>query len=202
MEIFERLETVCGGRWLGISFLSGAENIPAGVKVRQVSRFCEAVKVASRSKMAVKPAEFTCPGASYAFGGMVDLNEAMIEKMVTLKGYAPDRAAALVEETPHLSTMPEVIAFDCAPQPDIYFAALQPAQVMRLMQLYGVKLAKKFQPEISSVISACGNTAVRAYEEQDVALSFGCDDSRAFGGLSRDRLYVALPYSLANEMTQ
>ena len=50
-----------------------------------------------------------------------------------------------------------------------------------------------------SKCTACGNTAVRAYEKQDLAMSFECDDSLAFGSLSRDRFYVGLLYSLVQK---
>lgn len=196
------LEQLVGGRWHGISFVDDEKDMPDGVEVRQLPRFCEAVKLAVVHPMAIKPSEFTCPGARYAFGGMVDLKETMIDKMSESKGYSREEALRLFENTPHLPSMPEMIGFDCGEEPDILVAQLQPEQAMRLLRLYHVKLGGSFQTEISSVISACGNTVIRALEKQDMALSFGCEDSRAFGGLTRDRLYVGIPYSLAEKLVR
>ena len=119
--------------------------------------------------------------------------------MASTKGHSLEHALMLFENTPHFQTMPEMIGFDVADQPDVAVARLQPEQVMRLLQTYHLKLNKVFQTSISSVISACGNTAVKAFQQQDLAISFGCDDSRTFGGLSRDQLYVGLPYALAQK---
>ena len=202
MKTVRKLENEIGGRWHGISFFNDPENVPPNVQCRQVPRFCEAIKLAVVHKMVVKPGQFTCPGACYAFGGMVNLKETMIDKMVEQRGYSVDHAARLFEKTPHFQKMPEMIGFNCMDEPDIVISQLQPAQVMRLLQMYNVKLGRDFRTEISSIISACGNTAVRAYEKQDLAISFGCDDSRAFGGLSRDMLYVGLPYFLAEKFTR
>lgn len=202
VETERELERIVRGRWHGVSFINGVDEPPEGVEVRKVGRFCEAIQVAVVSKMIIRPSEFTCPGASYAFGGMVDVTETMMERMVGRKGYSPESAIHLIENTPHFREMPEMIGFNCMDQPDILISQLQPEQTMDLLQLYHIKLGRSFRTEIPSVICACGNTVVRAYQCQDLAISFGCDDSRAFGGLSRDRLYVGLPYSLATELVQ
>jgi uncharacterized protein (DUF169 family) len=202
VETARELERIVHGRWHGITFINGVNQIPEGVGVKQAGRFCEAIKVAIAHKMMVRPSEFTCPGASYAFGGMVDVSEMMTERMVELKGYSPKSATHLIENTPHFRQMPDMIGFNCMDQPDILISQLQPEQAMKLLQLYHIKLGRSFRTEIPSVICACGNTVVRAYQSQDLSISFGCDDSRAFGGLSRDRLYVGLPYSLARTLVQ
>ena len=200
METIQKLQATIGGHWHGVSFFNGEGNFPKDVEFRQTARFCEAVDLAVVHKMIVKPEEFTCPGARYAFGGMIDIKKTMIDKMINQKGYSPDYAVRLLEQTPHLQKMPETLGFNCVDEPDILISRLQPEQVMSLVQLYHIKLRRPFRTEISSIISACGNVAVRAYEHQDMALSFGCDDSRAFGGMSRDRLYVGMAYLLAKEL--
>lgn len=202
MENVRKLEIVIGGRWNGISFIENTEDIPKEVEFRQVARFCEALELSVVHKMIIKPSQFECPGARYAFGVMVDLKETMIEKVVKLKGYSPEYAVQLFENTPHFQKMPDMIGFNCMDEPDIVISQLQPEQVMRLLELYHIRLSRNYQTAISSIISACGNTAVRAYEKQDLAISFGCDDSRIFGGLSKDKLYVGLPYSLVLDLTK
>ena len=71
---------------------------------------------------------------------------------------------------------------------------------MRLIKIYQERLEKAFRTEISSVISACGNVVVKAIQTQDMAISFGCDDSRKFGRVYRDRLYAGIPYKQAESM--
>lgn len=202
METVRKLERLVGGCWHGISFLDDMEDIQQEVEVCQVPRFCEAIKFPVQHKMIIKTIQFTCPGACYSFGGMVDLKETMIDKMVETKGYSPDHALRLFEDIPHFQKMPEMIGFNCKNKPDVVISQLQPKQAMDLLQQYHIKLGKTFHTEISSVVSACGNTAVRALKKQDLAISFGCDESRTLGNLSRDRLYVGLPYALAEKLIQ
>ena len=200
MENARALQRLVGGRWHGVTIFSDGDSAPDDVEFRQTDRFCEAVELASIHKALVRPSEFTCPGARFAFGGVVDRKAELVDKMVAQKGYQADYADHLFESTPHLQNVPEVIGFNCTEEPDIYIAQLQPEQVMRLIQLYHIKLSKAPRMELSSIVSACGNSAVKAYLTNDLALSFGCDDSRAFGDLTRDRLYAGLPYSLAKEI--
>jgi uncharacterized protein (DUF169 family) len=202
VETIENLRKTTDGRWYGVSFFADAHDAPENVEVKPAARFCEALKMAAVEKMLIRPAALTCPGACYAFGGMVDLKETIIDKMATAKGHEPEHALSLFETTPHFQTMPEMIGFDVSDEPDVIVARLQPQQLMRLVQRYHVKLNRVFQTSISSVISACGNTVVRAFQQQDLAISFGCDDSRTFGGLTQDRLYVGLPYALAKKLTK
>lgn len=200
MEVARKLEIAIGSRWHGISFINDENDVWPDVKLKRVSRFCEAVRSAVTHKMVVRPGDFACPGAAYAFGGMVDLKETMIDKMIALKGYSKDAALQFYEKTPHLQVMPKMIAFDCKDEPDVLLSLLQPEQAMRLLQRYHIKLGRIFSSEMPSIISACGNTVVKAFLTNDMAISFGCDDSRTFGKLSRDRLYVGLPYSIATQI--
>jgi len=200
METIQKIQSAVGGRWHGVSFINGKGDFPKDVEFKQTDRFCEAIDLAVVHKMIIKPEEFTCPGARYAFGGMIDIKKTMIDKLVNQKVYSLDYALRLLEKTPHLQKMPDWLGFNCLDEPDILISQLQPEQAMRLVQLYHIKLRKPFRTEISSIISACGNVAVRAYEYQDMALSFGCDDSRTFGRLSRDRLYVGLAYPIAKDL--
>jgi uncharacterized protein (DUF169 family) len=200
VENARELQMLVGGRWHGVTIFKDGDTPPGDVEFRQTDRFCEAVELASVHKALVRPTEFTCPGARFAFGGVVDSKELLLDKMIAQKGYPAAYANQLFESTPHLQSVPEMIGFNCTDEPDIVIAQLQPEQVMRLIQLYHIRLGKAPRMELSSIVSACGNTAVNAYLNQDLALSFGCDDSRAFGDLTRDRLYAGLPYSLAKEL--
>jgi len=42
--------------------------------------------------------------------------------------------------------------------------------------------------------------AVKAYLTERISLSFGCEDSRLYGGISRDRLIVGIPYAQAYKL--
>ncbi|MCK4539054.1 MAG: DUF169 domain-containing protein [Candidatus Krumholzibacteria bacterium] len=200
MEIIRKLESAIGGRWLGVSLYA----VPVKRKTEhvcpQVNRFCETLKIASVSKVLIDPHQFTCPGARYAFGCGNDLKKSMIDKLVDKKGYNAAVAKQLIEKTPHCQDEIHAIGINTSENPGMYIAELQPMQAMRLVQIYQKMLEKIFQTEISSVLSACANVVVKAIQTQDMAISFGCDDSRASGSVSQDRLYAGLPSTQARTM--
>jgi uncharacterized protein (DUF169 family) len=105
-----------------------------------------------------------------------------------------------MEETPRFEEPPAAIALDMGDPPDIVMAALLPDQAMRLIQLYERTQDRPISPVVSSVMSICANIAVRALQTGDLALSFGCDDSRAFGGIPRERLVAGMPYAMAQSL--
>ncbi len=197
MEMIRKLEKAIGGRWLGVSIYGVPVKCKEEYVCPRVERFCEALKLASVNKVLIDPRQFTCLGARYAFGCGTDLKETMIRKLVDTKGYSPECAGELIERTPHCQNGIQAIGINLSNKPEVFIAQLQPAQVMHLIRLYQGKLGKIFRTEISSVISACGNVVIKAIQLQDMAISFGCDDSRTFGDVARDRLYAGLPYAQA-----
>ena len=200
METIQKLEKVIGGRWLGVSIHNEPVKCKENYLCPQVDRFCEALKMASVNKVIVEPEQLTCLGARFAFGWGNDLKEIMIRKLVDTKGFTPACAGELIERTPHYQDGIQAISINVSKTPRMFVAQLQPIQVMQLIQIYQEKLENIIQTEISSVISACGNVVVKVIQKQDMAISFGCDDSRTFGNLARDMLYVGLPYSQARAM--
>lgn len=202
METARKLETLIGGRWHNVSIFGLNVKCKEDFLCPHLDRFCEAIEIACVHKVLLDPCQFTCPGARYAFGCGADLKKKMVQKLAEEKGYSSAYAAKLIEETPHCQVKPGAIGINIGNEPEVLIAQLQPEQAMRLVQAYQTKLKKPFQTEISSVISACGNVTVKALQIQDMAISFGCNDSRTFGSLSRDRLYVGLPNSLAEKLTQ
>lgn len=198
VETIKKLEKVVGCRWLGVSIHDEPVKHKEKYLCPRVDRFCEALKIASVNKVIIEPEQLTCLGARFAFGwGNDDLKETMIRKLVDTRGFTPAYAGELIERTPHYQDGIRAVGINVSKTPGMFIAQLQPAQVMRLIQVYQEKLGKIVQTEIPSVISACGNVVVKVIQKQDMAISFGCNDSRTFGELARDRLYVGLPYSQA-----
>ena len=202
MELIETLERAIGGRWYGVTFFGLNVKCKEEFLCPHVDRFCEAFNLASINKVLLDPCQFTCPGARYVFGCDEDLKEEILKKWVTEKGYSSAYATDIVEDTPHCKTRPGAIGINIGYEPNVLITKAQPEQVMRLIDIYQKQLKKSFRTEISSVMSACGNATVRALQTGDMAISFGCKGERKDGNLSRDRLFVALPYSLATDLLE
>jgi len=200
MEILKKIQNTIGGRWYGVSIVVSEEEYGEEIIYPQVDRFCEAIHMANTHKVLIDPANFTCPGARYAFGCGSDLKETMIKNLVDKKGYSNKCSKKLIDETNHFQEKPPAVGLNINDKPDVLIAQLQPGQTMRLIQMYQRRLEKLVKISLSSVIAVCGNVTVKALQTKDMAVSFGCEDSRNFGKLPPDRLYVGLPYSLAKKL--
>ena len=196
MNTKRKLEAVVGGVWHGVSFFEDMPERPQGVYSAQGIRFCEAFVVARVHKVLIDPNVITCPGARFAFGCTGNFTEEMIQRL-SEKGYSPDYIERMMEEIPRLREPPAAVGLNLKNPPDMLMAALQPDQAMRLTQLYEREQKKALSASFSSVMSICANIAVKAIKTKDATLSFGCEDARAFGGVSRDRLVAGVPYSMA-----
>jgi uncharacterized protein (DUF169 family) len=199
MDALRRLEGVVGGVWHGVSFYENVPECPQGTYKAKGVRFCEATVVARVHKVLMDPRHLTCPGAKYAFGYGEAVKEEMMLKLRE-KGYSEDYVERIMEETPHFEEPPAAIGLDMENPPDIVMAALVPDQAMRLIRLYERTQDRPLSPVVSSVMSICANIAVRALQTGDLALSFGCEDARAFGGIPRERLVAGMPYAMARSL--
>jgi uncharacterized protein (DUF169 family) len=196
MDARRGLEAAIGGVWHSVSFFHDMPECPQGVYRAQGIRFCEALVVARVHRVVIDPSAITCPGARFAFGCRGDFTEEVIQKL-SEKGYSGDYIERMMEEVPRLGEPPAAVGLNLNNPPDILMAALQPDQAMRLTQLYEKEQKKALSASLSSVMSICANVAVKALQTKDATLSFGCEDARAFGGISRDRLVAGVPYSMA-----
>ncbi len=199
MNAARKLEGLVGGVWHGVSFYDHVPECPQGTYRAKGIRFCEATVVARVHKVLMDPHDLTCPGARFAFGYGGSVNEEMILNLRE-KGYSEEYVERIMEETPRFEELPVAIGLDMENPPDIVMAALLPDQAMRLIQLYEKRQERALSSALSGVMSICANIAVRALQTEDLVLSFGCDDARAFGGIPRERLVAGMPYSLAQSL--
>jgi len=196
MNVRSALEASIGGVWHGVSFFEEMPECPQGVYRAQGIRFCEALVVARVHEVLIDPSAMSCPGAKFAFGCIGHFTEEMINKL-SEKGFSQEYIERVIEEAPRLGKPPAAVGLNSKNPPDILMAALQPDQAMRLTQFYEKAQKKALSSSFSSVMSICANVAVKALQTKDATLSFGCEDARAFGGVSRDRLVTGIPYWMA-----
>ncbi len=199
MDAVKRLEDSVGGVWHGVSFHDRMPECPPGTYNAKGVRFCEAIVVARVHKVLIDPNHLTCPGAMFAFGYGENGKGEMVRKLRE-KGYSEDLVERIMKDTPRLEQPPAAIGLDMGTPPDIVMAALLPQQAMRLTQLCEKTGIHPLSVVLSSVMSICANIAVRALQADGLALSFGCDDARTFGGIPRERLVAGMPYDMARAL--
>lgn len=66
---------------------------------------------------------------------------------------------------------------------------------MDLLKVFQEHKGENLTVSLSSIMGVCGNVAVKTYLEGKICVSFGCDDSREYGQISRDRLALGIPCS-------
>jgi len=111
-------------------------------------------------------------------------------------------ARNIVSSTPCLDKHIESLTVGTEEEPDIVLSITQPETAMRLINQWQCVKGAGLSAEVSTFMAVCGSVAVRAYLTGELCLSFGCADSRDYGKISRDRLIVGMPVSLAEIVLQ
>jgi uncharacterized protein (DUF169 family) len=182
-------------------YFSGAA-VP-DIKTETDLRFCEAVSRARSGPLLLHPGAMSCPGANYVFGW--ERNEALrntiLGELMKQRGLGRTAAEKLISQVPVFEQSLIAIGLNTGEVPDLIISYCQPPTVMKLLKLWQTAFdGYNLVSNLSSVLSVCGNVAAGCYLSSDVVLSFGCDDSREFGGIGRDRLVLGLPYPLLEKL--
>jgi uncharacterized protein (DUF169 family) len=191
------LEQVTDTRWIGVKFLKylwvDHVSVPCGVL-----RFCEAVCQAGHARIDRAPQMIRCDGAKRAFGWTKNKDEALALHLSEKAGMKEDRALELVRQVPALGySYAGLRVGDCV-NPDVLVTYARPEAAMRLVRLWETATGHNLRVEVSSIMAVCGNAVVKAYMSQSISISFGCPDSRQYGGIQPDEMVIAIPTELAD----
>ena len=80
---------------------------------------------------------------------------------------------------------------------DVYISYASPESAMKLVRYWQKATGCNLETEISSIMSVCGNIAVKSYIDQKISISFGCPDSREYGGIKEGQLVMGIPHTIA-----
>lgn len=138
-------------------------------------------------------------GANYVFGWEENIRDNVIGNFQRKRNISSKDAASIVKALPKMEVAPIAIGLNGVEPPDLLVAYIQPQQFMKVLNVYHRVFGDKLKLELSSYAAVCGNVAVNTYLHKKISLSFGCEDSRQYGGISRDRVVVGIPYALAHK---
>jgi uncharacterized protein (DUF169 family) len=68
---------------------------------------------------------------------------------------------------------------------------------MKIVQAYQRIAGDELKLDVSGVAPVCGNCTVRPYVTNQICVSFGCNDSRQYGGIESDELVVGISRKMA-----
>jgi uncharacterized protein (DUF169 family) len=194
------LEQVTDTRWIGVKFLkylsAGPEGVPHGVL-----RFCEAVCQAGHAPIDLSPEMIRCEGAKRAFGWMRNKDEALALHLSEKTGMKGARALELVRQVPVLGYSYAGIRIGECANPDVLVTYARPEAAMRLVRRWETATGRSLRADVSSIMAVCGNAVVKAHMSQSIAVSFGCPDSRQYGGIQPEEMVIAIPTGLLSRFS-
>ncbi|MDD2665741.1 MAG: DUF169 domain-containing protein [Methanocellales archaeon] len=167
-------------------------------------KYCEAVsRVMKTSKsMLLDCDHISCPAAKEILGFM-ECNQCKmgecVKELVEKGMFAnEERAIKALMSIPRPTRKPHSMSLSTNEMmPDVYIFYLLPREFMKIVQAYQRVTGEELKLDLSGVMSVCGNCTVRPYLTNKVCVSFGCNDSREYGGITDDRLIVGLTPKVA-----
>ena len=168
-------------------------------------RFCEAVNDAFRMPLLFNPLNLTCFGAKRSLGLSQDDKE-LIKHISEETNIANQTIKKALIDIPKMNTpihnvlmgINEKIEHD--ERPDMYIMYIDPKQLTDLSRRY-TRVTNDF-PVVQpfSFLSICGNIFISTFKSARMSISFGCPESREYGGLKDNQLIVGLPYNEAMQI--
>jgi uncharacterized protein (DUF169 family) len=156
-------------------------------------RFCEAVTVAKLKPVLLSKENISCPSALYSFGWEDKLN--LVKYCGKKRTLPKNEVEELINFLKPLDDSINYIGLNTDEDPDLVISYLSPEQAMRILRIYFDKRRLPLNFDILPVMSVCGGVVVRSFLEDKISLSFGCEDSRRYGNIGRDRLIIGIPKS-------
>jgi uncharacterized protein (DUF169 family) len=183
------IENHFGVRGVGIRLVGERPNDSLYTQVRNV-RFCEAVSRARHYPVLIDKQDLSCAGARLAFG-LNDAHEGMLIRGLMEKRAITKKAAIkLVSSIPRYGLPFRYILLN-GPDPEAVIFYFTPERFMEFLKVFQ-KSGKTLNVSLSSVMALCGDVAVRTLAAHRISVSFGCQDSREYGGVGREELIVGM----------
>jgi len=194
-HICKRLSQISNSKWVAVKFqeqMSSADTEPI--------RFCEAVYKAQKKNVSLSFNNVCCDGARRCFGWLRNNDIKLAKRLSQKTGMDQDVAYGLIKSVPVLNENIVGISLGADIQGDVYISYASPESTMKTVRDWQKMTSRNLRVDISGIMSVCGNVAVRSYLGQSISISFGCSDSREYGGVEKDQLVIGIPYNIASSL--
>jgi len=163
-------------------------------------KFCEAVYHSFDIPLRLTNDNLTCPGARRCVG--FDYNDPMLSETISVNNKIP--LSFILNTLKTISVLQGINHINLGMTgymeektlPDLYILYIRPVQVTTLIHF----LAKQnIIPSIPpySLLSVCGNVFTNCVKSGSASISFGCPESRKYGGIKEQEIVLGLPYNIA-----
>jgi uncharacterized protein (DUF169 family) len=163
-------------------------------------RFCEAVNDAFKTPLLFDPQNLICIGGRRSLGLLLDDKE-LAQHISAESGIALQTAKRALNEIPKMNTPIHNVLMgidenlEKEVQPDLYILYISPKEFMDLSRDYILKTNEFPIVKPFSFLSVCGNVFISTFKSANMSVSFGCPESRSYGGVKDNHVVVGLPYN-------
>lgn len=163
-------------------------------------KFCEAVNYSFHKPVKITNKNLGCPGARRSLG--FDDDDSALARIISGNNkISVQFIENALDEIPKLKNIDNVFLgidenMEKKIQPDLYIIYVQPGMVTKLIH----NLAKiGIRPSVPpfSLLSVCGNIFSHCYKNNSVGLSFGCPESRKYGGIEKNEVVLGFSFEYA-----
>ncbi len=202
MTEFTFLEKLTDEKWTGLRFCLS----PSTGTATKCIRLCEAISRSFQENLQLSCKDLECAGALRCLGLLRNETQ-MALKMSERTGIPIERVTRIIDETPRFETPTTGIELGKIECPDILLAYLKPCGAMKLLRQWQQMTGQRLELKLSAFTSVCTAVVLSAGSENNgqsgsLTFSFGCPDSREYGGVPEDRLIAALPLGLVKKLMQ
>jgi len=163
-------------------------------------RFCEAVNDSFHTPVLFNPQNLSCLGSKRSFG-VFENDDELIQHISQDSQVVPETVKNVLNDIPIIDSKINNILLGINEEmekditPDLYIMYIKPKDVLVLMREYTQKLNKLPSIKPYFFLSVCGNIFVRTYKFGVMSISFGCPESRKYGGVKDNLVIVGIPYN-------
>lgn len=167
-------------------------------------RFCEAVYKSFRFSIRLNSVNIGCLGARRSTG--FDMSDALLLKQITEHiQVSEDMIIPILGKIPSLSGIESIDLSaeeysESNLQPDLFILYVKPFIITGLMHSL-TKLNERFSVAPYSFLSVCGNVFANCLHHQVTSVSFGCPESRKYGGIGKNEVVVGIPFRAAEKLS-
>jgi len=181
--------------WTSIKFLP---RVPGDLHPRPADqvRFCEALARAAEGEWILTPESVCCAGAQRCFGWLPGTDRDLAWDLAEKLGVSATTAGTAIADVPTLPGRFDAIWVGTDTAPDVYVSYVVPETAMRIVRTWQRIYGKSLPVKVSGIMSVCGSAVVNSYVNHTISLTFGCPDSRRYGGIGPEQLVIALPADL------
>ena len=192
----------CSG--IKINDLSGyIINLPS-VKLR----FCEAVNTSFNVPLLMNKQNLGCRGAERNLGFRKDDDEDLGSHIFENTGISIELIREMLADTSVIKDQIKNLALGITEEmektykPDFFIVYTTALRSMQFIHHLAITLGVRPFIAPYSLLSICGNVFARGYNTGNVCISFGCPESRKYGGVDRDEVIIGIPGEMAKQLIE